>query len=109
MKSLLSWGFPGDAVVKNLPASMRDARNLGLIPRSGRSTGVGTGNPVQYSCLEKFHGQKSLGAKVCGVAKSQDTTEHAHSLLSWREKSVCVCVCGEGFYREAIKNIHCIR
>ena len=26
---------------------------LGLIPGSGRSAGEGTGNPVQYSCLEK--------------------------------------------------------
>ena len=39
-------------VVKNLPASAGDGRNVGSIPESGRSPGVGNGNPLQYSCLE---------------------------------------------------------
>ena len=30
------------------------------VPRSGRSPGEGNGNPLQYSCLEKSHGQRSL-------------------------------------------------
>ena len=38
-------------MVKNLPANARDARDEGLIPGSGRSLGVGRGNPLQYSCL----------------------------------------------------------
>ena len=42
-------GFPGGAVVKNLPASAGD---VGLIPWLGRSPGAGNGNPLQYSCLE---------------------------------------------------------
>ena len=37
--------FPGGSVVKNLPANAGDARDMGLIPRSGRSPGVGSGNP----------------------------------------------------------------
>ena len=41
-------------LVKNLPAKAGDARDLGLIPGSGRSTGVGNGNPLQYYCLENF-------------------------------------------------------
>ena len=44
--------FPGGAVVKNLPANAGDARDVGLIPGSGRSSGVGNVNPLQYSCLE---------------------------------------------------------
>ena len=40
--------LPGGTVVKNLPASARDA---GLIPGSGRFRGVGNGNPLKYSCL----------------------------------------------------------
>ena len=36
-------------VVKNLSASAGDARNAGSIPGSGRSTGGGQGNPLQYS------------------------------------------------------------
>ena len=42
-------GFPGDSVVKNLPTNAGDP---GSIPGSGRSPGVGNGNPPQYSCLE---------------------------------------------------------
>ena len=36
----------------NLPASAEDARDKGLIPGLGRSSGGGHGNPLQYSCLE---------------------------------------------------------
>ena len=39
-------------VVKNPPANAGDARDVGLMPGSGRSPGVGNGNPFQYSCLE---------------------------------------------------------
>jgi len=39
-------------VVKNLPATAGDIRDLGLISRLGRSPGGGHGNPLQYSCLE---------------------------------------------------------
>ena len=38
-------------VVKNLPVSAGDVRDLGLIPGSGRSPGGGNGDPLQYSCL----------------------------------------------------------
>ena len=34
-------GFPGGAVVKNLPANAGDAGNAGFIPGLGRSPGVG--------------------------------------------------------------------
>ena len=44
-------GFPGDSVVKNLPANAGDAGDMGLIPRSGRSTGARNGNLLQYSWL----------------------------------------------------------
>ena len=39
-------------MVKNLPANAGDMRNLGSIPGSGRSSGGGHGNLLQYSCLE---------------------------------------------------------
>ena len=45
-------GFLGGSVLKNLPASAGDVRDMGLIPGSGRSPGGGHGNPLQYSCLE---------------------------------------------------------
>ena len=49
-------GFPGGSVVKNPPTNAGDARDMGLIPESGRSPGEGNGNPLQYPC----HGQRSL-------------------------------------------------
>ena len=36
------------------------AEDPGSIPGSGTSPGEGNGNPLQYSWLEKFHGQRSL-------------------------------------------------
>ena len=45
-------GFPGGAVVKNLPTNVGDARDVGLIPGSERSPGEGNGSPLQYSYLE---------------------------------------------------------
>ena len=40
--------FPDGTGVKELPANAEDARDLGLIPRLGRSPGEGNGNPLQY-------------------------------------------------------------
>ena len=38
-------------VMKNLPATVGDARYVGLIPGLRRSPGEGNGNALQYSCL----------------------------------------------------------
>ena len=47
-------------MVKNPPANAGDPRDMSSTPVLGRSPGVGNGNTLQYSCLEKFHGQRSL-------------------------------------------------
>ena len=39
-------------MVKDPPANAGDARDVGLIPGSGRYPGGGKGNTLQYSCLE---------------------------------------------------------
>ena len=46
--------------------------DLGLIPGLGRSPGGGHGNPLQCSCLENPHGQRSLAGYS---HKESDTTE----------------------------------
>ena len=46
-------GFPNGSVVKKPPANGGDTRDMGLILGLGRSPGVGNGNLLQYSCLEK--------------------------------------------------------
>ena len=38
-------------VVKNLPAKAGNIRDMGSVPGLGRSSRVGNGNPLQYSCL----------------------------------------------------------
>ena len=48
----LIWASQVALVVKNLPANAGDVRDVGSIPGSGRSSGKGHGNPLQYSCLE---------------------------------------------------------
>ena len=64
----LYMGFPGDTVVKNLPANVGDTRDVGLIPGSGRSPGGGNGNPLQYSCPENPRDREAWWAIVHRVA-----------------------------------------
>ena len=52
-------------------ASARNAGDLGLIPGSGRSTGEGNGNPLQYPCLENPKDRGTWWATDHGVAKSR--------------------------------------
>ena len=53
----LHQGFPGASDSKE---SACNAGDLGSIPGLGRSPGARHGNPLQYSCLENPHGQRSL-------------------------------------------------
>ena len=71
-KKWLSWVTP---VVKNLSANAGDTRDTSSIPGSGRSPGVGNGNPLQYSCLEKFNGQRSLVGYSPWGCKEWDMTQ----------------------------------
>ena len=57
--------------VKTLPANAGDIRDGGSIPGSGRSPGEGTGNPLQYSCLENPMDRGAWWAAVHGVVESQ--------------------------------------
>ena len=52
-----------------------NAGDLGLIPRLGRSPGGRHGKPLQYSCLENAHGQRSLASYSPWGCKESDTTE----------------------------------
>ena len=61
-------GFQSGSVLKNPPANAGDA---GLIPGSGRSSGEGNGNPLQYSCLQNPMDGGAWQATLHGVIKSQ--------------------------------------
>ena len=58
-------------MVKNSPAIVEDIRDVGSIPRSGRSPGGGHGNPLQYSCLENPMDRGAWQASVHRVSKSR--------------------------------------
>ena len=53
-------------VVKNMPASAGDTRDMGFIPGLGRSPGEGNGNPPQFSCLENSRDKGTWWAIVHG-------------------------------------------
>ena len=61
--------------MKNPPAKAGDSGDVGSIPGSGRSPGIGDGNPPQHSCLENSMDRGDWQATVKGVAKESDTTE----------------------------------
>ena len=60
-------GFPGDSVVKELPARAGDTGDSGFTPGSRRSSRGGKCNPIQYSCLENPMDRGSRRATVHGV------------------------------------------
>ena len=59
-------------------ASACNVVDLGSIPGSGRPPGEGNGKPLQYSCLENPHGQRSLVGYSPRGHKESDTTEQLH-------------------------------
>ena len=63
-------------VVKNLPANAGDKRDMGSIPGLGRH-----GNPLQCSCLENPHGQRSLVGYSPWGRKESDTSERVSTRI----------------------------
>ena len=67
------------------PVSKESACNVGdlrLIPGSGRAPREGNGNPLQYSCLGKSHGQRSLMGYSPWGCQELDTTKRPTLSLS---------------------------
>ena len=55
------------------------AGDLGSIPGSGSSPGGGNGNPLQYSGLEKSHGQRSLAGYI-QLPESQESDTNSNGV-----------------------------
>ena len=53
----------------NPPVNAEDIRDMGFIPRLGRSHGGGHGDPLQYSCLENPMDRGAWWATVHRVAE----------------------------------------
>ena len=76
LQHISKWDFPGGSLVKNPPANAEDMRS---IPGSGRSPGVGHGNPLQYSCLEKPKDRGAWESTFHEVTKSWTRlSDHTH-------------------------------
>ena len=79
-------GANSGSVVKE---STCNARDLGLIPGSGRSLGEGYGNPLQYCCLGNPMNRAARWAIVCGVLKIKRdlATKPPPPRLHWKADS----------------------
>ena len=74
-------------MVKDLPANTGDAGGVGSIPGSEGSSGGEHGNPLQYSCLENPHRQRSLlgysprGLKELDKTKRLNTAHKTRTII----------------------------
>ena len=80
------YGFPWSSVAKNLPANIGDKS---CVPGLGRFPGEGHGNPLQYSCLKKSHGQRSL------VGYSIQGSQERWTRLRTKQQQQRACVYGK--------------
>ena len=70
--------------LKNPPAKEGNIRGKGSVPGSGRSSGGGHGNLLEYSCLENPTDRGAWQVTVQRVAKSAMTEVAEHSGLQGR-------------------------
>ena len=63
---------------KESTCQCRRGKGCGLIPGSGRSPGVGNGNPFQYSCLENSTNRGTGGLQPMGLQSQTWLSAHIH-------------------------------
>ena len=63
----------------NPPANAGNTRDVGLIPRLGRASGVGNGNLLPVFLPGTFHEQRSLVDYSPWGRKESDMTEHVRA------------------------------
>ena len=85
-------------MAKKPPAEAGDTRDTDFIHGSERSPGVGSGNPLQFSCFGKFHDKGAWQATVLGLRVSGRTlaAEHTHTRASLRSSSLSCLSCING-------------
>ena len=80
--------------MKNAVENIYDRRDPHSIPGSGRSPGEGNGNPLQYSCLEKSHGQRNLAGYSPWSLKESKANEHTGKVLIILSLDLFTCEMG---------------
>ena len=84
-------GFSGGSDGKESAYNVGD---LGSIPGLGRSPGGGHGNPLQYSCLQSPHGQRSLpGSQWVGYDWACAHTQRFTCTSLWTQGLHTYAVC----------------
>ena len=73
---IIIMGFPVGSDGKEFTCNEGD---LGSIPELRKSPGGEHGNPLQYSCLESLHGQRSLVGYNPWGCKESDMTERLNA------------------------------
>ena len=73
------WCFPGGSDGKESACNTGDTRS---VPGLERFPGEGNGSPLQCSCLEKSHGQRSLPGNSPWSHKESDMTKRPTLSLS---------------------------
>ena len=84
----ISKSFPGGSDSKESTCNSGD---LGFIPALRRSPGGEHGNPLQYSCLENPHEQKSLADYSLWHCKELDMTEWLSTIIHTSELTLLPC------------------
>ena len=100
MYGCLWWTSQVALVVKNLLAYAKDEQDIGLIPGSGRSPGVGKGSPLHYFFLDNSMGREDCQFTVHGAIQTW-LSEWAQSLLvraSYDPLYFCGVGCSFFFY-----------
>ena len=69
-------GFPVGSGSKESACNVRDPAS---VPGSGRSSGEGSGYPLQYSCLENSMDRGGQRATVLGITKNQTRLSNWHT------------------------------
>ena len=77
-------------MVKNPPDSEGDAGDVGLLPGSGRFTGGGNGNPLQYACLGNPMDTGAWQTAAHSITES-DMTEHSDNEKVIHTINTAVC------------------
>ena len=89
---LYSGAFQVALVVKNPPANAGDMRDVDLIPQSGRSSGGGRGNSLQYSCLGNSMDRGAWWFKVHRVVKSHTQLKRLSMHTCYIVGSCCLSI-----------------
>ena len=79
-------------MVKNLPDKAGDLRDKGLIPKLGRSPGIGNSNPLKYSYLENSMDREAWQLQSMGWQRVGHDWARMHTRCYILEYRICLII-----------------